>query len=321
MKKSISSLIFAFVLLLTCSPAGASAAEAEVSFQDVKPTSWYYGAVDFVNRRGLMSGTETAIFSPDKATTRGMLVTILYRLEGEPYSAAASFTDVSANQWYAKAVSWACENNIVNGYGNGRFGPNDAVTREQAAAILYRYAQKRNYTCDAAASLDTFSDVLQVSSYAVSPMRWAVGTGIISGVGNNRLSPKKGATRAELAMILMRFCESVLYTNEPSFDRTFWNLAFGQTQGSLYAARFNGDGTMSVYHRGSGSYPRGTFTYEYSDGILLLYFDTTDIYPKIGYELYRYNGKDFVSVSKRRMMVGSDYYRITYAPESARLFQ
>ena len=138
-----------------------------------------------------------------------MIVTMLYRLENEPTAASAGFTDVAAGQWYTDAVNWAAANNIVNGYGDSQFGPTDTITREQMAAILYRYAQYKGYDVTASANLSAYTDAASVSSYAVSAMQWAVGEGLINGVTNTTLVPGGSATRAQVAAILMRFCENV----------------------------------------------------------------------------------------------------------------
>ena len=157
-----------------------------------------------------MNGTSKTTFGPNDSTTRGMIVTVLYRLENEPSAAAASFTDVVSGQYYTDAVAWANANGIVTGYGNGKFGPNDVVTREQLAAILYRYAQYKKY--DVSVGEDTnilsYADAQSVSAYAIPAMQWACGAGIVNGA-NGKLNPQNNATRAEVAAILMRFCENV----------------------------------------------------------------------------------------------------------------
>ena len=154
-----------------------------------------------------MSGTGKGQFSPNMTTSRAMLVTILYRLEGSPKVSRATFTDVSANMYYSDAVAWASSNKIVSGYGNGRFGPNDLITREQLATILYRYAQYKNYDTSAKGSIFKFADGLSVHTYAVEAMNWAVGAELLSGVGDKSLNPTGNATRAQVATILMRFYE------------------------------------------------------------------------------------------------------------------
>ena len=177
-------------------------------FTDVASGAWYYDAVSFVYKRGLMAGTGDNLFSPNVTTSRGMIVTILYRLDGSPSASSAGFTDVTSGQWYTDAVNWAAANDIVAGYGNGLFGPNDTVTREQMAVILYRYAQYKGYDTSASNSLNGYTDVGGVSSWALTAMQWANAEGLINGTSSTTLSPTSGATRAEVAQILMRFCEN-----------------------------------------------------------------------------------------------------------------
>ena len=179
-------------------------------FSDVSTGSWYYDAVQYVYSAGLMSGTGSYVFSPDGATTRGMIVTILYRLEGSPACGSASFSDVSSGKYYAQDVAWAAENGIVSGYSASRFGPENAITCEQLAAILYRYAAYKGYDVSDLASLTGYADNDLVAAYAKTSFAWAVQADIISGTGANRLSPSAGATRAQVAAMLMRFCQSDL---------------------------------------------------------------------------------------------------------------
>lgn len=180
------------------------------SFSDVKSNSWYHSAVEYVSSKGIMTGVSGNSFGPNIDTTRGMIVTILYRLENQPAGAeAAAFGDVKATQYYANAIAWANANGIVTGYGNGLFGPNDAITREQMAAILYRYAQYKGYDVSASADLTAFSDAVNVSGYAVDAMKWANAAGLINGVTSSTLVPENSAVRAQAASILMRFCENI----------------------------------------------------------------------------------------------------------------
>ena len=179
-------------------------------FNDVASGSWYEDAVWYVYENGLMSGTSGTTFEPDTTTSRGMIVTVLYRLEGAPtVSGASAFTDVADGQYYADAVAWAAANNIVGGYGNGLFGPNDTITREQMAAILYRYAQYKGYDVTASTDLSDYSDVAQVSSYALAALQWANAEGLVNGTSDTTLTPGGSATRAQVAVILMRFCENI----------------------------------------------------------------------------------------------------------------
>ena len=181
---------------------------ADNPFTDVRPDDWFYEAVMFVYQNGLMEGTGDTVFAPGMTTTRSMLATLLYRLEGEPaVTGGSAFTDVADSAWYADAVSWAAENGIVGGYGGGLFGPEDNITREQLATILYRYAQAKGH--DVSVGEDTnilsYTDALEISEYAIPAMQWACGAGIIQGNGGY-LNPQGDATRAEIATMLMRFC-------------------------------------------------------------------------------------------------------------------
>lgn len=178
-------------------------------FVDVAKSDWFYADIAYVYEHGIMNGSDSTHFSPNSPLTRGMIVTILYRAENEPdVSDASRFADVASGQWYARAVSWAEQNGIVTGYGNGRFGPNDPVTREQLAAIFYRYAAYRRRQTDTdAGSLNGFTDAEQVSAYAAPAMRWAVGVGLLNG-SYGRLSPAAQATRAQVAAMIRRFLQS-----------------------------------------------------------------------------------------------------------------
>ncbi|WP_294514995.1 S-layer homology domain-containing protein [uncultured Intestinimonas sp.] len=179
------------------------------TFLDVPATAWYYDAVAYVAGRGLMDGTGENLFQPDIDMTRAMLVTILYRLENQPAVGSSDFTDVPAGQWYTAPAAWAAASGIVDGYGDGRFGPNDAVTREQMAAILYRYAQSKRYPVSAAGSLERYTDAGQVSGWAQDAMLWANVNGLITGNTATTINPLGYASRAEVATILMRFLENM----------------------------------------------------------------------------------------------------------------
>lgn len=180
-----------------------------ITFVDVTPTDWFYDAVQYVFEKGLMLGVSDTEFGPNLSTTRGMIVTILYRMEGEPEAAAAPFTDVEPGLWYSDAIGWGAANDIVNGYGDGRFGPNDQITREQMAAIFYRYAQYKGYDVTARADLSGYADADQISEYAVEAMQWAVGVKLVNGLTADTLVPKGQATRAQVATMLMRFDQEI----------------------------------------------------------------------------------------------------------------
>lgn len=177
---------------------------------DVDQSQWYHEAVDFAIENGLFVGTSDTTFEPNTAMSRAMLVTVLWRLEGNPaVSAAGSFADVAGNAWYANAVAWASANKIVSGYGNGLFGPNDNITREQMAAVLRGYAEFKGYDVAAADNLTAFSDAGDVSAWALTSMKWAVAEKLIGGMTATTLAPRGNATRAQVATILMRFIEGV----------------------------------------------------------------------------------------------------------------
>ena len=179
-------------------------APATFVMDDVHRSDWYYNAAKFVYDTGLMMGTDVTHFSPNVNMTRGMLVTVLYRIEGEPYAYGSSFNDVKSSDWYYSAVAWASREGIVNGYGGGSFGPNDPVTREQMMTILYRYFGFDDGSYIIQGSLLPFSDGYLVNDWAYAAMDWGVTLGLVNGVGGNRLSPQGKATRAQLATIMMR---------------------------------------------------------------------------------------------------------------------
>lgn len=180
---------------------GASASQ----FADLTSGSWYYGGVRYVLENGLMTGTSARTFAPDRPVTRAMLVTILWRLAGEPYGRVSPFEDVLPGSWYAQAVSWAYDKGIVTGVTATSFQPGAPVTRAQLCAILCRYAALTGKNTAASASLDAFIDRAQVSAYAEASVRWALQAGLLTGVGDGRLAPRSGATRAQLAVLLQRF--------------------------------------------------------------------------------------------------------------------
>ena len=180
--------------------------EPGLPFTDVPDGIWYEEAVRFVYDNGIMQGTAEGRFTPYGVTTRGTIVTMLYRLEGEPAVTGSDFADVADGQFYSNAVAWASANGIVSGYGNGSFGPSDNVTREQMAVILHNYAVFKGYDVSASGDLSVFTDSGAISSWAQESMAWAVGSGLMSGKGSGVLDPSGTATRAELAQMFMNFC-------------------------------------------------------------------------------------------------------------------
>ncbi len=181
-------------------------------FTDAKTTEWYHDGVHFCLENNLMIGYGGNIFKPGNSTSRAMLTVMLWRLNGSPTANyAMSFSDVDAGEWYTEAVRWAAANNIVTGFTDGKFRPDEDITREQMAAVLYRYARSKNY--DVSAGEDTnilsYSDAASVSEYAIPAMQWACGSGMIQG-SNNRLDPKNSTTRAQMASMMMRFCAEIV---------------------------------------------------------------------------------------------------------------
>ena len=177
-------------------------------FTDVSEKDWFYGDVMFVYENGLMLGTSKTLFSPHGTATRGMMATILWRMEGSPAPKGKnSFTDVEAGKWYADAITWTAENGIFAGYGKDKFGPDDPITREQLAAIFYRYADYKGYDLTVKGNLDKFKDADKITDYAKTAMGWAVGSGLVKGKSGNLLDPQGTATRAEIAAMLHRFIE------------------------------------------------------------------------------------------------------------------
>jgi len=179
------------------------------TFDDVSESDWYYDAVMYVSENGLMQGTASG-FAPNETLTRAMLVTVLYRLDSSPnVQSEVLFPDAINGQWYSDAIAWATENGIVQGYGNGEFGVNDPITREQIATILYRYANHKNYDVSVGENTNilSYDDVANISEYAITPMQYVAGAGLMKGKTESTLNPRDNTTRAEIATILMRFCE------------------------------------------------------------------------------------------------------------------
>lgn len=176
-----------------------------VPFNDVSYGDWYYNAVQFVYSRGIMDGVDYYKFAPNGTITRGMIVTMLWRMAGEPFEMpVTSFTDVEIGRYYTTAVAWACRNGIADGMGESTFGPNDAITREELVTLLYRYAQYFGHSC-IGTSIEGFADAGSVSSYAYNAMCWAYKAGVVTGTTGSRLNPQGTASRAEAAQMIMSF--------------------------------------------------------------------------------------------------------------------
>lgn len=210
MKKRLLSLALALCLVCSLLP-GTALAAGENPFTDVSASHWAHDDITYVYENDLMNGTDGSLFSPESTTTRAQVVTVLYRLAGQPAADWENpFWDVPASAWFHDAVTWAWENDITGGVSSTHFGAGNAVTREQLATFLYRYAQDQGYDTSARADLSGYSDAGLVSSYATEALSWANATGLITGTTGTTLSPQGSATRAQVATILSRFCQDVI---------------------------------------------------------------------------------------------------------------
>jgi len=205
-RKRAMTLLLSLVMLLSLLSAGASA--ADLPFTDVSPDAWYYPGISFAYNAKLMNGTGETTFAPEESTTRGMFVTMLYRMAGTPSvdrtGTAGDITDIQTSDYYYDPVLWALSNSIVSGYGDGTFRPGSTVTREEMAVFFCRYAKLENQDMTARADLSKFSDAGSVSSWAKEEMSWAVASGLITGLSETLLGPGGSASRAQVATIFMR---------------------------------------------------------------------------------------------------------------------
>ena len=186
-------------------------AEETTAFSDVAADDWFFESVNYAKENGLMSGVSSTEFAPEESVTRAMLVVVLHRLEGTPPPAKSSeFADVAADEWYTAGITWAAEKGIVNGVEDTKFAPDAKITREQIAAIMHRYAVYKGYDVSVGESTNilSYDDVDKVSEYAIAPVQWAVGSGLVKGKTASTLNPEDNATRAEIAVILHRFIEA-----------------------------------------------------------------------------------------------------------------
>lgn len=182
--------------------------DKDMPFMDVPSNSWYYNAVKYVFSKGIMTGFTDTEFGPDAKLTRGMFITILYKKEGAPYASPVNqFVDLYSGAYYCSAVTWGVDNGIISGYDSRHFGPDDLITREQIAVILQQYCKYKGNSARSTGNLTTYSDYKNVSSYATWGMKWAVGSGVITG-SNGKLNPRSYATRAEAAAMIQKYCYS-----------------------------------------------------------------------------------------------------------------
>lgn len=224
------SVSLVFTLFLVLIYLHCSVAFADEKFSDVSISDWYYDDVGYVSENGLMNGTGSDLFSPQDTTTRAMIVTILWRLDGEKTGGISTFSDVNESAYYYDAVAWASSNQIVSGYSENLFGSDDPIKREQLATIMYRYAKYKNYDCSKNTRLNGYADFEQISSYAVSAFEWANAEGIITGSSQDTMSPDGKALRCQVAAILRRFCEK--YKNSSEVTETVNTVAAINSSGS-----------------------------------------------------------------------------------------
>ncbi|MBQ7572875.1 MAG: S-layer homology domain-containing protein [Clostridia bacterium] len=232
--KNISTFVALLTVVCTfgllCTTLHCNVALAEGRFSDVVTSDWYYDDVVYVNENGLMNGTDSDLFAPENSTTRAMIVTILWRLDGEQKGGISTFSDVNQSAYYYDAVAWASSNQIVSGYSENLFGSDDPIKREQLATIMYRYAQYKNYDCSKTISLNGYADFERISSYAVSAFEWANAEGIITGSSQDTILPDGEALRCQVAAILRRFCEK--YKNSSEVTETVNTVAAINNSGS-----------------------------------------------------------------------------------------
>lgn len=185
--------------------------QGQVPFGDIVWNAWYYPSVKYVYENNIMNGVTSRLFYPNMQVTRGMVCAVIANMEGGAERDYQIFWDVPQGEWYSDSVNWCSRNGIVNGYGNGAFGPEDLVTREQLVSILHKYAVYKGYETPRRANLEVYRDVNEISAYAYDTMSWAVASDVLSGVSYHRLNPQGTATRAELATMLMNFDIAVAY--------------------------------------------------------------------------------------------------------------
>ena len=269
MKKQLYSLLTALALAVGLLPPAARAAENAPSFADVPAAAWYADAVQYVYENGLMTGVSESEFGPDGTATRGQIVTILWRLAGSPVvNYAMRYADADEGAWYGEAVRWAASTGVITGYTESSFGPNDAITREQLAAILYRYikTQGQGFTGMWYFPL-RYDDAASISDWADEAMHWCVMKGVLNGTGETTLSPQLTATRAQLAAILRRFCELPKEAVSGSAAQTAYDRASAYLTAAVSAPRYGslgGEWTVLALARGGADTETAYFTDYYA---------------------------------------------------------
>ena len=273
-KKTIGILLSVIMMMTMIS--NLSVASTDNPFQDVQESDWFYNSVMYVSENGLMKGTSEITFSPEVSISRSMIVTILYRLADSPEVTAENpFRDVEAGQWYTDSIRWAVETGVVTGYNETTFGPEDIITREQLAVILFRYAGQQGMDVSRRADLDAFPDVNSVSSWAMDAVRWAVAGELINGVGEGVISPAGTATRAQAAVMLMRFAQKDATGNSLALISTVdhYNIDYATKEWIRDFSRtytYNEDGwpvRIDICYLQNGDNNSTTMEYTFSEGL------------------------------------------------------
>ena len=273
MRKRWCAMLVAIALLCGLS-ISAFAADPCAAYRDIDRSKWYHIAVDYCLEKGYMAGTSSTTFVPAGSVTRGMAITVIYAMAGKPPCGGIgiSYQDLTAN-WYVPAVTWAADSGVAKGYSDTRFGPNEKVTREQLAVMFLAYAKWRGANVSASADLSKFKDQSQVSTWASNAMRWAVGSGLISGRSNNSLAPKGTATRAELSQIIYKFCTEI-QDPEKTPDYENWAEAYhhyiigGKVTGTEFALVYVNDDDVPEMICYPGDRPQsvGIMAYTFMNG-------------------------------------------------------
>ena len=303
--KKFTSVILVFVLIVL-NVFCASAKE----FDDVKKSDWYSEAVSWAYNKSVMNGISDTSFNPDGKTTRSMLVTVLWRICGEPSpTASAPFTDLTAD-WYKNAIAWAYEYGIVNGTSETEFSPDENLSREAMATILYRFLNCMKYNFPEPANLNAFTDSSKISTWSKDAMCWAVTDGIITG-SNNSLMPQDGATRAQCAVVFMRFCEKyqeiLLFKDNPLEDCEYQNIEcvdLGLNYRNKYFASNNSDNVLNL------RYP-SAWKFTLDNGVTFKY-NNIEIGKIVEGEIHEDNWK---AVS-RKSITNGDYETVQYIEKS-----
>lgn len=291
-----------FVACMVVGAVTTFAYAADIPFMDMDRNAWYYDAVVYVYQNNIMNGVSNTAFDAEAKVSRAQMCQTLFNIEDVYSIGSSSFSDVRPGAWYYDAITWAADNGIVKGMGNGTFSPNTPITREQMVVMLYRYAQYKGHNISINTVLRQYTDAKRLydSKYAFA---WAIGEGYITGTSNTTLSPYESATRGQMAAILMRFCEN--WGGSYPFNGSYWSLTFGQSLGGLYLAKFYTDGTFIAHSFNSKEeIYNGTYYYDGND----LYITLSNLCRD---EKFSKDKWGYTSEKKHEMQVGYDNYRMS----------